>query len=230
MSKYLGPKIKIIRRLRFLPGLTQKKPKKRNKISGQHNNIKKEVLLAGLQEYNLRLLEKQKLCYNYGIRNKELYNYYKLVIKQNSLKLNNSNLLNFLESRLDSILFKSKFATTILMARQLINHGHILINKKKVTSPNYLCKINDLIEVKNNQKSKNLIKSIIKLLMIKQNLILDSLSLKKDKILYLNLNYFSNLGININDLTIKINSKILNKNILLDINLIKIMEYYSKNK
>merc|ERR1712197_125861 len=130
MSKYRGPKLRITRRLGSLPGLTQKQSKK-NK-PGQHgkNNESKKIT-----EYGLRLEEKQKLKFNYGINEKQLFAYVKEARRRQGVT--GLILLQLLEMRLDTICFNLNFAPTIAGARQLVNHGHILINGETVNIPSF---------------------------------------------------------------------------------------------
>ena len=145
MSRYLNARIRVIRRLGPLPGLT-KKLTTRTRYPGEHD--KKPGTNS---EYGIRLEEKQKLKYNYGISERQLYNYIK-----KARRMNGSTgilLLQMLEMRLDSIVFRLGIASTIPESRQLINHGHIIVNNQSVTIPSFQCKKGDVIEIK--QKSKN---------------------------------------------------------------------------
>lgn len=158
MARYRGPKLRIIRRLGELPGLTQKSctrdfppgqhgPKKR----GGGNQKSKE------SQYAVRLKEKQKLRFNYGISERQLISYVREARRRKGST--GEILLQLLEMRLDNIVFRLGFAPTIAAARQMISHGHIVINKKRVTIPSYICKLNDSISVAvNSQKFvKNLV-------------------------------------------------------------------------
>ena len=146
MSRYRGPKLRIVRRLGDLPGLTQKVCT-RNFPPGQHGPKKK---LTGSQkgkesQYAIRLKEKQKLRFNYGINERQLLKYIREARRRKGST--GEVLLQLLETRLDNIVFRLGFAPTIAAARQLISHGHILINQHKITIPSYLCQINDVITV-----------------------------------------------------------------------------------
>jgi len=145
MSRYLKSRIRIIRRLGQLPGLT-KKITTRTNYPGEHD--KKPG--AG-SDYSIRLEEKQKLKYNYGISERQLYNYVK-----KARKMKGSTgilLLQMLEMRLDNIVFRLGLTSTIPESRQLINHGHILVNGQVVTIPSFQCKKNDPITIKIKSKS-----------------------------------------------------------------------------
>ena len=100
--------------------------------------------------YSIRLIEKQKLRFNFCLTNNQFLNYVKRA--QRAFGSTGENLIKLLESRFDNIVFRLKLAPTINAARQLITHGHFQINKKKVTIPSYECAINDEISIKNKSK------------------------------------------------------------------------------
>nr|QJD22271.1 ribosomal protein S4 [Micractinium singularis] len=158
MARYRGPRLRIIRRLGELPGLTQKSctrdfppgqhgPKKR----GSGNQKSKE------SQYAVRLKEKQKLRFNYGISERQLISYVREARRRKGST--GEILLQLLEMRLDNIVFRLGFASTIAAARQLISHGHVVVNQHRVTIPSYICKLNDSISVSSNSQKfvKNLI-------------------------------------------------------------------------
>ena len=154
MSRYRGPRLRIKRRLGILPGLTKKVSN--NIPPGQHgrvniDNNKKPT------EYGIRLEEKQKLKFNYGLTESQLYKYIKEARRRKGVT--GLILLQLLEMRLDTICYNLGFASTIAQARQLVNHGHILINNKIVNIPSFQCRLNDVISIKQKSNSKNLIKS-----------------------------------------------------------------------
>jgi small subunit ribosomal protein S4 len=156
MSRYRGPKLRITRRLGKLPGLTQKSSKKTAR-PGQHgkgDGRKKTT------EYGLRLEEKQKLKFNYGLTESQLYHYIKEARRRNGVT--GLVLLQLLEMRLDTICFSLGFASTIAGARQLVNHGHITVNNKVVDIASFQCQINDVIGVKPKATSKNIVESNLK--------------------------------------------------------------------
>ena len=155
MSRYKGPKLRITRRLGDLPGLTQKQSKKK-KNPGQHiTYVKKKKT-----EYCLRLEEKQKLKFNYGLTEKQLHSYVKKAKRQNGIT--GIILLQLLEMRLDSLCFALGFSRTIGGARQIILHRHITVNKKIINIPSFQCNINDVIGIKKKQSSINLIENNLK--------------------------------------------------------------------
>ena len=157
MSRYRGPKLKISRRLGTLPGLTLKKSKKLNRPGKDGNspdNSKK------LTEYGIRLEEKQKLKFNYGLTESQLFRYVKEARRRKGIT--GLILLQLLEMRLDTLCFTLGFANTIAQARQLVNHGHITVNNKVISIPSFQCRLKDVISVKDKQTSKNLISTNLK--------------------------------------------------------------------
>jgi small subunit ribosomal protein S4 len=149
MARYSGPRLRIVRRLGELPGLTRK-PLTRLNPPGQHGaNPKKN------SQYAIRLLEKQKLRYNYGISETQLIRYVKEARRAKGST--GEILLQKLEMRLDNIIYRLGFAPTVLAARQMVSHGHILVNNIRVTIPSYPCQPKDVISVRNKPKSKKLV-------------------------------------------------------------------------
>nr|AWI73461.1 ribosomal protein S4 [Skytanthus acutus] len=148
MSRYRGPRLKKIRRLGALPGLTNKRPRAGNDLRNQSRSGKKS-------QYRIRLEEKQKLRFHYGLTERQLLKYVRIAGK--SKGSTGQVLLQLLEMRLDNILFRLGMASTIPAARQLVNHRHILVNGRIVDIPSYRCKPRDIITVKDEQKSKALI-------------------------------------------------------------------------
>src|SRR5210317_997342 len=158
MSRYRGPKLKISRRLGILPGLTTKKSNKINR-PGKDGNANGDTNKK-LTEYGIRLEEKQKLKFNYGLTEGQLYRYVKEARRRKGVT--GLILLQLLEMRLDTICFNFGFAPTIASARQLVNHGHITVNGNVVSIPSFQCQINDVIGVKPKTTSKNLIENNLK--------------------------------------------------------------------
>lgn len=158
MSRYLGPKLKISRRLGLLPGLTTKKSKKTNR-PGKDGNANAETGKK-LTEYGVRLEEKQKLKFNYGLTENQLYRYVKEARRRQGVT--GLILLQLLEMRLDTICYTLGYAKSIAQARQLVTHGHITVNKKNVNIPSFQCRLNDIIGIKEKSSSKTLIENNIK--------------------------------------------------------------------
>nr|YP_009442491.1 chloroplast 30S ribosomal protein S4 [Codonopsis minima]ATO90170.1 chloroplast 30S ribosomal protein S4 [Codonopsis minima] len=151
MSRYRGPYFKKIRRLGALPGLTKKSPgDKRKQVRKQVGSVKKS-------QYRIRLEEKQKLRFYYGLTERQLLKYVRIAGKAKGPT--GQVLLQLLEMRLDNILFRLGMAPTIPGARQLVNHRHILVNGRIVDIPSYRCKPRDIITAKDEQKSKALIQN-----------------------------------------------------------------------
>ena len=157
MSRYRGPKLKITRRLGVLPGLTTKKSRKLNRPGKDGNSFDGNKKLT---EYGIRLEEKQKLKFNYGLTESQLFRYVKEARRRKGVT--GLILLQLLEMRLDTICFTLGFANSITQARQLVNHGHITVNNKVISIPSFQCRINDVISVKEKSSSKNLVSTNIK--------------------------------------------------------------------
>jgi len=168
MARYTGAKLRITRRLGDLPGLTSKKGKLSQR-PGQHGATQKK-----LTQYAIRLEEKQKLRFNYGLSEKQLMNY---VRQAKKIKGATGNiLLQLLEMRLDNVIFRLGMAPTISAARQIVSHKHITVNKISVSVPSYQCKPGDILTVKDSRASKQLISKNLELptlLNIPQNLEFD---------------------------------------------------------
>lgn len=158
MSRYRGPKLKITRRLGTLPGLTTKKSNKINR-PGKDGNANADTSKK-ITEYGVRLEEKQKLKYNYGLSEKQLFRYVKEARRRRGVT--GLILLQLLEMRLDTICYNLGFATSITQARQLVNHGHISVNQKVVSIPSFQCRLNDLIGVKEKSSIKSLVEENLK--------------------------------------------------------------------
>ena len=157
MSRYRGPKLRISRRLGILPGLTTKKSNKINRPGKDGNSGADSKKLT---EYGVRLEEKQKLKFNYGLTESQLFRYVKEARRRQGVT--GLILLQLLEMRLDTLCFTLGFAKSIAQARQLVNHGHITVNKKVVSIPSFQCRLNDVISVKEKSTSKNLIETNVK--------------------------------------------------------------------
>lgn len=158
MSRYRGPKLKISRRLGVLPGLTTKKSNKINR-PGKDGNANADTGKK-LTEYGVRLEEKQKLKFNYGLSESQLFRYVKEARRRQGVT--GLILLQLLEMRLDTLCFTLGFAKSMAQARQLVNHGHITVNKKVVDIPSFQCRLNDIIGVKEKTSSKTLVENNIK--------------------------------------------------------------------
>jgi small subunit ribosomal protein S4 len=158
MSRYRGPKLRISRRLGLLPGLTTKKSKKLNR-PGKDGNANADSGKK-LTEYGVRLEEKQKLKFNYGLTENQLYRYVKEARRRQGVT--GLILLQLLEMRLDTICYTVGYAKSIAQARQLVIHGHITVNKKVVDIPSFQCRLNDVIGIKEKSSSKTLVENNFK--------------------------------------------------------------------
>nr|YP_010147998.1 ribosomal protein S4 [Alstonia scholaris]AWI71588.1 ribosomal protein S4 [Alstonia scholaris]QQV68357.1 ribosomal protein S4 [Alstonia scholaris] len=199
MSRYRGPRLKKIRRLGALPGLTNKRPRAGNDLRNQSRSGKKS-------QYRIRLEEKQKLRFHYGLTERQLLKYVRIAGKAKGST--GQVLLQLLEMRLDNILFRLGMASTIPAARQLVNHRHILVNGRIVDIPSYRCKPRDIITAKDEQKSRALIQKS-----------LDS-SPHEELPSHLILHPFQSKGL--------VNKIIDNKWVGLKINELLVVEYYSR--
>ena len=150
MTKRLNSKHKVDRRLKVnLWGRPKSPFNKRAYGPGQHGQTKP----AKPSDYGIQLQAKQKLKAYYGnINERQFRNIYRKALSKKGDTT--ENLIALLESRLDTIIYRAKFAPTVFSARQMINHGHITVNKKKVNISSYTVKATDLIEVR--EKSKKL--------------------------------------------------------------------------
>lgn len=139
MSRYTGPRLKILRALGVdLPGLSRKTMQDRPNPPGQHGLKQKRK-----SDFGLKLMEKQKLRYNYGITETQLR---RIVLKSKSMKgSTGENILSLLERRLDNVVFRAGFAPTIPAARQLVRHGHIRLNHRRNTIPSQQVRAGDQI-------------------------------------------------------------------------------------
>ncbi|MGF1513831.1 MAG: 30S ribosomal protein S4 [Elainellaceae cyanobacterium] len=151
MSRYRGPRLRVVRRLGELPGLTRKTAR-RAYPPGQHGQGRRKR-----SEYAVRLEEKQKLRFNYGLTERQLLRYVKRA--RRATGSTGQVLLQLLEMRLDNTIFRLGMAPTIPSARQLVNHGHILVNGRRVDIPSYQCRPGDVITVRDRDRSKELVQT-----------------------------------------------------------------------
>jgi len=149
MSRYRGPRVKIVRRLGPLPGLTSKTFQPKSNTSNQVSGKKK------ISQYRIRLEEKQKLRFHYGLTERQLLRY--VYAARKTKGSTGQTLLQLLEMRLDNTVFRLGMAPTIPAARQLVSHGHIAVNGTRVNIPSYGCKPTNLITVQDRNKSRILI-------------------------------------------------------------------------
>jgi small subunit ribosomal protein S4 len=200
MARYRGPRLRITRRLGDLPGLTRKSAR-RAYPPGQHGQARKKR-----SEYAVRLEEKQKLRFNYGLSEKQLLRYVRKARRAGGST--GLALLQMLEMRLDNTVFRMGLAPTIPSARQLVNHGHITINGKVVSIPSYQCRPGEELGVRNRDRSRKI---------VEDNLQFPGLA-----------NLPSHLELDKNKLMGKVNGMAEREWVALEINELLVVEYYSR--
>nr|YP_009425373.1 ribosomal protein S4 [Athyrium sinense]YP_009911064.1 ribosomal protein S4 [Athyrium brevifrons]ASU94071.1 ribosomal protein S4 [Athyrium sinense]QLD21272.1 ribosomal protein S4 [Athyrium brevifrons]UVU21049.1 ribosomal protein S4 [Athyrium brevifrons]WJH16946.1 ribosomal protein S4 [Athyrium brevifrons] len=153
MSRYRGPRLKMIRRLKNLPGLTGggKTPN-----LGEFRVATDQSASRKISQFCVRLEAKQRLRFNYGLTERQLLKYVR--IARGTRGSTGQVPLQLLEMRLDNVIFNLGMASTIPAARQLVNHRHILVNNRIVDIPSYRCKPKDIITVRNRPTSCNALK------------------------------------------------------------------------
>jgi small subunit ribosomal protein S4 len=198
MSKYLGPRLRIIRRFGKLKSITQKIPKSNGRQRIQINRKKKWTQFA------YRLIEKQKLRFYYGVSEKQLIRQVKLArqLKGSTGKV----LLQQLDIRLDNIVYRVGWRPTRFAARQLVSHGHILVNQTRVKASSRCCIPSDTITLGRPPIIINLVRN---------NLQLCSNSMP------------SHLSLAQESLAINVNKIVDPREVILDLNELLIIEYYS---
>ncbi len=146
MSRYTGSEYKRARRVGFSISETGKELARRPYGPGQHGNSRR----GKLSDYGVQLKEKQKVRFMYGLSEKQ---FRKTFDKAAKIKgIHGTNFLRLLESRLDNLVYRIGFASTRRGARQLVNHGHVTVNGKKVDIPSYNVKVGDVISLKDKDK------------------------------------------------------------------------------
>ncbi len=152
MARYTGPTNKLFRNF-GVKDLSNRKltSSMRQNASGQHGAMRKKA-----SDYALQLKEKQKIRLTYLVSEKQFAKYYESASRKTGVT--GTIMLQMLESRLDNVIFRAGFAITRRQARQIVNHGHVLVNGKKVDIPSYLLKAGDEVTVKSN--SQNFIKNV----------------------------------------------------------------------
>ena len=153
MARYTGPSYKQARRVGFSIGETGKEIARRPYGPGQHGQDRK----GKLSDYGSQLKEKQKVRFMYGVNERQFRKTFEEAAKMKGIQ--GTNFLRLLESRLDNLAFRIGFAATRRGARQLVNHGHVTVNGKKVDIPSYRCKPGDVISLKDNDKELAIVRS-----------------------------------------------------------------------
>ncbi len=147
MARYTGPTNKLFRNY-GVKDLSNRKltSSMRQVASGQHGAVRKKA-----SDYALQLKEKQKIRLTYLVSEKQFAKYYEQATRKTGVT--GTLMLQTLETRLDNVVFRAGFALTRRQSRQIVNHGHVLFNDKKVDIPSYLLKEGDVITVKANSKT-----------------------------------------------------------------------------
>jgi small subunit ribosomal protein S4 len=161
MARYTGPTCKLSRRegtdLFLKSGIRPLESKCRAESApGQHGQRRTRI-----SDYGIQLREKQKVRRLYGVLEKQFRNYYKRAAKQKGST--GENLLNFLESRLDNVVYRMGFGSTRAEARQLVAHSSILVNGKKVNIPSYQVQPDDVVSIRERAKNQLRIQSAMQL-------------------------------------------------------------------
>ena len=152
MARYTGPRVRISRRFGIPIFGPSKYLERRNYGPGVHGP---KGSRRKATEYGLGLLEKQKLRYFYGLMERQFRGIYERALKRRGIT--GEHMLQILETRLDNVVYHLGFANTRAAARQLVGHGHVKVNGRKVSIPSYALKVNDTIEVKENAKSRQIV-------------------------------------------------------------------------
>lgn len=148
MARYTGPRTRISRRFGTPIFGPSKYLERKNYGPGIHGPRSRRKLT----DYALALAEKQKMRYYYGLLEKQFRGVYQKAIRRRGVT--GEIMLQILETRLDSVVYNLGFATSRAAARQLVCHGHILVNGQKVDVPSYASKVNDVVEVKDSSVSR----------------------------------------------------------------------------
>ena len=159
MARYTGPKGKLVRSFGINVFESPKYDRlllRRNKPPGQHGD---KQMRKKQSDYAIQLQEKQKVRHIYGVLEKQFRKTFDLAAKQKGVT--GDNLLVLLERRLDNAVFRAGFAATRMQARQMVNHGHLLVNGKRVDIPSYKIKPGDVISAAQKDKSKLMLTNII---------------------------------------------------------------------
>src|SRR4051812_41296541 len=172
MARYTGPRVRISRRFGVPIFGASKYLERRNYGPGVHGPKSRRKHT----DYGLGLIEKQKLRYYYGLMERQFRGVYERALRRRGVT--GEQMLQILETRLDNVVYHLGFASTRAAARQLVSHGHVKVNGRKVNIPCYALKVNDVIEVKDNNVSRQLATKNLEL--STSRVVPDWLSLSKD--------------------------------------------------
>ncbi|CCY78916.1 30S ribosomal protein S4 [Mycoplasma sp. CAG:877] len=155
MARYTGPSYKQARRVGFSITETGKELARRPYGPGQHGKDRK----GKLSDYGTQLKEKQKVRFMYGLNERQFRKTFDEAAKLQGI--HGTNFLRLLESRLDNLVYRAGFASTRRGARQLVNHGHVTVNGKKVDIPSYRVKVGDVISLKEDDKNLKVVEEAL---------------------------------------------------------------------
>ena len=158
MSRYTKSSYRVSRRLGFSTLETGEELARKPYAPGAHGSKRAKKL----SNYGVQLQEKQKVRFMYGLNEKQFKKTFEDAGKMKGV--HGENLFKLLESRLDNLVYRIGFATTRRGARQLVNHGHVTVNGKKVDIPSYRCKPGDVIAIKESDKELAIVKSSLEVL------------------------------------------------------------------
>ena len=150
MARYTGPRVRISRRFGIPIFGPTKYLERRNYGPGVHGPKSRRKTT----EYGEGLIEKQKLKYFYGLLERQFRGVYEKALRRRGVT--GEQMLQILETRLDNVVFHLGFANTRAAARQMVGHGHIVVNGRKASIPSHALRVNDVISVKNNNVSRQL--------------------------------------------------------------------------
>lgn len=150
MARYTGPRVRISRRFGVPIFGSSKYLERKNYPPGMHGPKSRRKHT----EYALALMEKQKLRYYYGLQERQFLGVYQRASRQRGVT--GEIMLQILETRLDNVVYHLGFGSTRAAARQMVSHGHILVNGRKVSIASYSLKVNDIIEVKDTSVSRQM--------------------------------------------------------------------------
>ena len=150
MARYTGPRVRISRRFGIPIFGPSKYLERRNYGPGVHGPKSRRKHT----DYGLGLIEKQKFRYYYGLLERQFRGVYEKALKRRGVT--GEQMLQILETRLDNVVFHLGFANTRAAARQMVSHGHITVNGRKVNVPSFGLKVNDAVAVKNSNVSRQL--------------------------------------------------------------------------
>ena len=150
MARYTGPRVRISRRFGVPIFGSSKYLERRNYPPGMHGPKSRRKNT----DYALGLIEKQKFRYYYGLMEKQFRGVYERALRRRGVT--GEQMLQILETRLDNVVFHLGFGNTRAAARQMVGHGHLKVNGRKVNIPSFALKVNDVVEVKNSNVSRQL--------------------------------------------------------------------------